>query len=420
MARRPLFKFGSAVLLLTLAPWAAAAGDGTDVDNQRLRPGIYPAFEQLSEKPAGSEVYDPFFDVDWSVALRGAYQTGTDGQRFDTVLAPDVSLTHTGTRSSIKIDANAEVQQPLTGAPLNVNALRLSLGTTYALDRDTDFVANGSLSYAKPVDDAFGLATDVVVPPSTVVGTGDVSLTRQFGKFNVGLSGGLARTLYGPTTTTGNVTVDNSEQNLWTVDGGLRVGFQATPVFEVFGVAGLGRDYFDKPSSSLMLKTDATRATLQAGIKGQWTSVLAAEFSGGVGLRRFDAASLGEVTNTLYNASITFTPDPTWIYTGAFTTTVTPPNPIEAGTTRVEYVATGRVDHEINEWMAVHALANWKSARFEGSSETETGYGWGVGGLYRLSRHTLLTADYASAHVDNSASGIEDNQTVTLGITVAR
>lgn len=420
MARRPFLTCGVVLAGVALSPALALAGDGSVADNARLRPGLYPDFEPLAATPAGSELYDPFFDVKWSVALRGAYQTGTGGQRFDAILAPDLTLTHAGTRSSIKFDANAEIQQPLTGAPTNLNALRLSLGTTYAIDRDTGLTAGANFSYGKPVNGAPGLAANIEIPPATLAGGGEATLTRQLGKFNVALRGSVTRTVYGDTTRTGGVVTGNADQNVWTMDGGLRLGLQITPIYEVFGEAGIGRDSFDTPNSSFSIKTDATRSSLQAGIKGQWTSVLEAQFSAGLGLRRFDEAGLGEVSNTLYNASLRYTPDRTWIYTGSFTTAVTPPGPGSAGTTKLDYIATGRIDRDINDWLAVHALANWHSARFEGSPETETGYGFGVGGAYKLTRHTALTADYVLSHLDSSSTGIEDNQTVTLGIIVAR
>src|SRR5690606_5341989 len=110
-------------------------------------------------------------------------------------------------------------------------------------------------------------------------GGAEIGITRKIGKFNIGLTGAAERNVYGPTTlTTGGVT-DNSEQNYWSFDTALRVGFQATPIFEVFGVAGLGRDVFDRPSSVLLVRPDATDRSLKGGVTGRWNGVLEATAS---------------------------------------------------------------------------------------------------------------------------------------------
>ena len=95
---------------------------------------------------------------------------------------------------------------------------------------------------------------------------------------------------------------DNSEQNVWALDAGLRVGFQATPIFEVFGQAGVGRDVFDLPSSVAADQDRChRRPRSRPALRGAGTSVLEATASTGLALRRFDEASLGEVTTQLYN-----------------------------------------------------------------------------------------------------------------------
>ena len=72
------------------------------------------------------EPYDPFFDVDWSVALRGSYTKATGGEHFDVLLVPTVSLDHLGTRSAINITGSAEIVRPMEGQ-IDVSALRLGL-----------------------------------------------------------------------------------------------------------------------------------------------------------------------------------------------------------------------------------------------------------------------------------------------------
>lgn len=396
-----------------------ATGDGSEVDNDRLLPGLYPADPVLTSGEGLREPYDPFFNVDWSVALRGTFTKSTSGERFDTRLVPTVTLNHQGSRSAINITSSAEFVRQSDGQ-VDVSALRLSGSSGYALDSATNLTAGGNLTLSRALAGTPGIASNIAIAPQTITGGVDLGVTRQFGKFSVGLSGGVDRSVFGPTTLTDASVTDNSEQNLWSLDSTLRVGFQATPIFEVFGQAGLGRDIFDLPSSVLLVKTDATTASLQAGVTGRWSSVLEATASTGVALRRFDETSLGEVTTQLYNANITFAPDPTLRMTAGIATTIAPPGPNAGGTTRVGYGANAEVAYTVNSWLALRALADWSSATFVGSTNTETGYGWGVGADYKVNAHTALTADYGYDHAESTANGTQDAHQVTVGITLSR
>lgn len=417
-----------------LAGWCAAAlslggpalaasdhssGDGSGADNERLLPGIYPASPVLESGEWLREPYDPFFDVDWSVALRGTYTKSTAGERFDVLLIPQVGLEHIGSRSAINAGAAAEIARGTEGK-IELRGLRLGLDAGYALDSVTRVTLGGDLSLTQDVAGTPGVASNIAIAPQTIAGSVDGAVTRDFGRFNVSLTGAAERILYGPTTLNDASVVDNADQNRWSLDAGLRVGYQATPIFEVFGVAGVGRDIFDQPSQALLVRTDATDATLEAGVTGQWNEILGATVSTGVALRRFDAASLGEVTAQLYDASITFTPDPTWRMTAGFATTVAPPGPNAGGATRINYALDAELAYTVNSWLALRAEAAWNSARFVGSAATETGYGLGAGADYMVNAHTALTADYGYAHAQSTSDGAKDSHSVSVGITLRR
>jgi hypothetical protein len=415
----------AALCAICLAGPALAAsdhslGDGSEADNERLLAGVYPSEPVLDSGEWLREPYDPFFDVDWSVALRGSYTKATSGERFDILVVPTIGLEHIGTRSAISFDGSAEIVRPSDGGAVNISGLRLGLQTGYDLDSVTRLTGNGNLSLTQAVPGSPGLASNIAIAPQTISGGVDAGITRQFGRFNVGVTGAAQRNVFGPTTLVGGVVTDNSEQNYWALDAALRVGFEATPIFELFGQAGVGRDVFDLPSSVLGVYPNATDATVKAGVIGRWSTILEASASAGVGLRRFDATGLGEVVTQLYDAKVTFTPDPTWRMTAGFATTVSPPGPSGGGTTKVDYSANAEVAYTVNSWLALRALADWNSARFVGSANTETGYGLGVGADYNVNAHTALSADYDYDHSESSSNGVKDAHRVTVGITLSR
>ncbi len=421
--QRLILQTGALWVLCCAAPVLAASdssnGDGSKSDNERLLPGVFPADPVLASGESLREPYHPFFDLDWSTSLRGSYTKATGGERFDIRLVPTISLDHQGSRSAINITGEAEVVRP-QDEQIDISALRLNLSGGYQLDSVTELRANGNFALTQDVAGTPGVGSDVLVAPETLSGGYDLGATRQFGRFNVSVTGAVQRTIYGDTTQVGGAIIDISDQDVWSLDTGLRVGLQATPIFELFGQASLGRDVFDQPSSVLLIKTDATDATIEGGVTGKWNETLEATVSTGLNLRRFDEASLGEFTTRLYDASITFRPDPTWVARAGFSTVVAPPGPGGSGTSRVEYAADVDLGYTVNSWLALRANATWSTARYSGSGETERGYGWGMGADYTVNAHTAVTADYGYAKTTSSTDGVEDAHRVTMGVTVSR
>lgn len=406
----------SLVPALALAGPVAVGGDGSKSDNARLLPGVYPAVP-VDAAPQGDQ--EPFFDIDWASSLRGSYSRSGERESFEVLLVPSVALSHEGRRSQIEFSGEAEITQPLDNE-IDVTGLRLGFEGAYGLDSVTALEANATFELEQDLPGSPGLRDDVAVGPQEISGSLELGATRQFGRFNVGVTGEIGRETYGDTEMVDGSLIDNSGRDLWTLDAGLRVGFQATPIFEVFGEAGLGREIFDRPSSALLIRTDATNRTIRGGVVGRWNEVLEAQASVGVGVRQFDEASLGEVTSRLYDARLIFTPDPTWRFEAALSTDISPPAPDEAGLTRVRYEATGEVGYTVNSWLDLRALAEWRLSRIDDGAEDERGFGYGVGADYKINAHTDLSADYAFDRSEDVVDGREDSHRVTLGITLAR
>ena len=409
-------------LLSPVLPAQAASdhssGDGSDVTNERLLPNVYPAEPVLPSSAGVGEPAHPFFNVDWATTLRGTYTNSTEEETFDIRFVPSFALEHEGSRSTLGVSGELELIRPSDTDQVDVSGLRLNLEGGYALDNVTALTGSAELSYSQEPASTPGIANNIATPPETLFGSINGGLTRQFGKFNVGVTGAVSRSLYGPTERVDGTIEDNEDDNYWTLDGGLRVGFQVTPIFEVFGEGNLGRDLFAEQAD--LATRDATDSSITAGLVGRWNETLEASVATGVALRRFDDESLEEVTAQLFEAGVTYTPNSTWRLTGALGTDVQPSGPDSSGSTRVQYTASADLGYTVNSWLALRALADWHTARFEGSAETETGYGLGAGADYRVNAHTSVTADYGYAKSTSTVDGSEKSHQVSVGLTLRR
>jgi hypothetical protein len=402
-----------------MVPAGVAYADPLVLTEERLQPGVYPAAPMPDDFVVPPEPGHPPFEIDWSIGLKGSYTSATTGDSFVTTLNPAFTATHEGVRTDLVIDGSAEIAKPWDGTEAAITGLAIGVESTTALDRDTNVSASADLQLTQDLPTLPRLDPLISAPPQVLSGSVGVGIDRQFGKFNVDVSGYLNRTLYGPTTRTDTGVTENTDQNVWEGDAALRLGFAVSPIIEVFGEASVSRDWFDTAAAG-SIKPDATGTALRAGISGEWNGILAASASFGVGHHDFDAAALGDVSTYLYDASVTFTPDDTLSLAASLSTSVEPVGADRNGSARVDHLAAADINYTVNSWLRLRATAEWGLSLTEGTDETEWSHGYGAGADYAVNKHTALSADYAYSHRDNNALGTLDAHTVSVGVTLQR
>lgn len=396
-----------------------AAGEGSETGNADL-PG-YPkgGCENCAPDRAPHEWDAPYFDLDWSLALRGAYVRDAGGEHFEALVVPGVTLRHATMRGGYDLSLSGELARSSLGQT-RIAALRASAAAEYRLDAVTALSGNLDLSLTQDSPSAPGLAGNVAIAPLVGSAAAAAKVTRTLGFFEVGLRGSASRTVYGPTTRVDASVVDNSEQNNWKAGAGLRLGYAATPVLTAFVDGSAGYQFYDLPSPVYLEKLDAADYAVRAGLSAQWTTVLEAEASIGLGLRQFASPRFAEIVSTLYDARLTFRPDETVTIGGTFTTSIGEPGPSSGGLARVEYAAAADASYRLNSWLRLRASAGWRHALPVGTANTETGYNAGIGLDYLLNEVATLTADYAYGWAQTAPNPAEERHQVTLGVTLSR
>jgi hypothetical protein len=361
----------------------------------------------------------PFFEIDWSLSLRGAYVHDGEGGHFEALAVPRLDLRHETMRGGYGLEAEAELSKSSIEA-YRLTALRLRVEGDHALDEVTALSGSLQLELTQDSPGPPGQPGGVAVAPVVLSGATEVGADRRLGRFVLGVRGDAGRTVYGPATLTGGGESDNSAQNNWTAGGGLRLGYEVTPLLTAFVDGSVGYQRYDEVSPNWLVALDAADYELRAGLAADWHQVVEAEASVGLGLRRFAEPTLGEILTTLYDASLTFRPDETVTLSAALSTSVGAPGPDLGGTARVAYEVTGSASYQVNPWLRLRASAGWEQVRFAGIDGTESGYSLGSGLDYRVNEHTTVTADYDFSRSATETGSPEDEQQVTLGVALSR
>ncbi|HTJ57413.1 MAG TPA: outer membrane beta-barrel protein [Devosiaceae bacterium] len=413
---------GTVLLLMGMLmglPTASLAGQAlpaAPVGDDPLMLSPEQAAATLGAKPSAPDLPDYAFD--WSLGLRGSYiNDSQSGVRYEQQVLPSVTLTHNAQDLSLHATADAQLSKTDNGE-INIDDARLSAGSALQFDPASSLVSNGTLEVTQEDPNSPDVAGDVATTPVETSGEFDSTFTRRFGRFNASVSGNAQRQVYGPTTLVDGTQTDNAGLNNTSGGGGLRVGFQLTPVIELFTAVNATRAVFDAPSPTLTgVKLDGNLYTAMVGASAKWDETLWGSASVGFGTEHFDDTSLADVRSVLYDASLTFKPTSTLTLSGNFATAIAPPGPDGSGSAGVTYAAAAGATYQVNDWLDYRSSAGWTSTTYADSSQTNKGYALGLGADYSLSGHSKVSADYNFDHTQQSFSLPDDTHTVTLGLT---
>ena len=408
----------SALALALLAVPAAAGefnplGDGSDTNNTDLTRDLTTVCENCRATPP-YEWGDPPFDLDWSLGLRGGIRddgTGA-GPTYELIALPSITLRHDTIRGGYDVGLKGELTYDVDGSA-RIGSITGTAGGEYKFDALTTLAGRGDISVSQDDPDAPNVASEPVV----VSGSGEASVARDLGAFNVALRGRAGREIYGETVYDDNSTSNNDFQNTTGYGAGVRLGYELTPGLVAF--IDTEADYlaYDEPSPSLLVKPDNVTYAGRGGLSAKFNEVLELEGSLGLGYVDFADGSLLDFSAVLYDAKAIFRPDETLTLTGTFSTTVSQPGTTSGATAKLTYAALGEASYQVNPWLKLRADAQWSEAHYQGIDNDEYKWGFGAGADYLLNEHTDLTADYSFLRTETTPDPATDEHQVTVGVT---
>jgi hypothetical protein len=377
--------------------------------------GIIPALAQEAPR----EAIGPFFDIDWSVGLRGAYTSDNiDGPRYEGIVAPEVTLTRQGERDQMSLATGAELSIDQNKA-VRVDDLHANAASRFALDELTEL--NGgldlSLTQASPTDKS--LPANTAVAPREFTGTATGGVARKLGQFDVTGTLKGQRFIEGPTTLADQSTVDNTDQSYWLGSGEMRVGYELTPLVSVFADGEYAYQAFDAASPSLGVFLNGHTTTLRGGLSYTQPGTLTADASVGRAWIDNDHAAIPDNAAWVYDASLSFTPDETLTLVGSLNTSIGPSTD-DIGDTDAAYTLTGTAKYQVNPWLTLRGSAGLDRTVTLGSGDIAWGYSAGAGLDLATSRHVVWSADYLFSHDESTTDPTRNTHAVTVGVTVKK
>ncbi len=356
---------------------------------------------------------------DWSVNLRGAFQKDHKGERFDIIATPEISISHENNNSQYDLGVSASLLKQLDGE-FRLFGGNVDFSSNYIIDRETRASLDANLNATQLSPNDASIGSGIAQPPITVGGSANGTISRQFGRLNAELRGSISRSVSGESQLISGLWQDNSVGNNTALGAGLRVGYELTPIFTIFGDASYIRTNFDNNSAMLATSQSNNSYTFLAGIAGNWQDVLNAQVSVGSGLVQYDSALIDDVPGTMFNSSISYLNGHGAEFTASFSNNISAVDPSLGASTKIDYSTSASARYQVNDWLTARASINAGWAHYDGIDDIERTHSYGVGADYNYNRYTVFSADYLAGTLETTSLGKRENQRFEFGVTFSR
>lgn len=369
------------------------------------------AVEQILPTPA--TVYD------YSLELKGAFQNDHNGERFEIIATPSVSVSHKNRNAQYNLGTSASLSKQLDGE-FRLFDGNIDFGSNYILDRDTNasLSANLAATQASPNDPS--LDSTIAIAPITVSGSADGVISRQFDRLTGELRTSIARTVFGESQLNTGIWQDNSVGNNTNLGAGLRLGYELTPIISIYVDSSYNRTNYDNDSLILAANQSNNYYQIGAGLSGSWRDVITAQAYIGYSFLQYDNAMLTDAHGTLFNASLGYISVTGVDFNANFSKTISAADPTIGASTRIEYTTSASASYQINDWLTARATIGAGWAHYIGIADIERSYNVGVGADYKINRQASLSADYSKNSLQTTALGNRQSDRFEVGITFSR
>lgn len=372
--------------------------------------------------PVGSFILRPTLDV----GLTGQRDNGTNSLLGDSALRLD--LTSDWARHELNITAEGQLQKTLNGEGLDPE---FAVEATGRFDLGATTTLTATLGYSYQQDDpqsaAFLAATDpALIPvvtgvndPVTQVLQGSLGLRQEFGRLFTEVGVSAAHETYGDAELSDGSVIPQPDLDNTTIDGRLRLGFEASAVFSPFVEASYGVRRMDKTPDSGGVNRDAVRYGLRFGTGMDFGEKLSGEVSAGYTVEDVADAALQDIAGVSVDASLDWSPR-RGTDVNLQLTTSTEPSGKSGNSGALLYLADLGVTHQLRANLTAEAGFT-AEYRHDQSSPDKTTLGAELALTYWFNRFAGMTTRIGHEQVFSPDSDERSNKTTAyLGLRLQR
>ena len=418
----------TAAVLALLAGHAAAAGAGglkptiadDSGDDTASRPAAKSAddtdpYAALGIKAGGFILY-PSLTIGLGYTTNAAAAAGGVPSSFGSV-TPELLIQSNWDRNAASLDLKGTYQDFFSDSADNdpqasaeaTGRLDLPHGWTSDLDAMVEYDRETLTDDDNPPDGPSGVTSI----------TSSADLTGDIGSAAVTITGTADRTTY-ENTTTGGVSVDQSDRNNDVFGARLRVGYDTNAALTPFVEGEVDRTVFDRQLDDHGIARAGTGYALRGGVSFDNDPVLSGEIALGARQQTFDDATLAAFSAFTVDGDLVWSPSRLTTVTFDASTTVDPgTDPSSSGS--VVHDASLELAYDWRDNLTISGKGEVSREDYQGTGEVDDTYDLGVNAEWKLNRTLSLNAGYTHEWlVSTDATSNYQSDTVKLELRAQR
>ncbi|MBL4838177.1 MAG: outer membrane beta-barrel protein [Kordiimonadaceae bacterium] len=280
----------------------------------------------------------------------------------------------------------------------------VNLGASGRLDVTRGSSIDYSLSYSDGHEDR-GSADDVGAPAAPTefsLLNASVGFKRDEGLVSFAVEGKYADQDFDDAELVGGGFLENDGRDRDTVSGSVRLGYHLNDEYEAFVKFAVVKVTYDDSTIEGGPRRDSDGWDAVGGVAFKLSGASEGDFFVGYVKRDFDAASLGDVSDFKFGASVLWAPTGLTSARLAVTRDVVETTVSAANSDGVTVAAAGtltttyslRVEHELQRNLLLNANASFSQSDYVGTVRDDDITKAGFGAKYLMNRNIALNADY--------------------------
>ena len=273
-------------------------------------------------------------------------------------------------RHSLSLQADGTYRKSISGEP--IDEMEGGARGDLRLDLGSGFSAQLGLGYRLSPESASApdAIEGVSSRPLRHTFTGSAGISREMGRLMLGLTGNVARNIYGDAELIGGGTLSQKDRNSTLATVALRAGYEISPALRPFVEGEIGRRIYDNTIDAAGYERSADRYGLRAGVEFEMSEKLRGELSAGWLSERPDDDRLASISAPTIAGNVAWSPiRGTTVELNGSTTVESTSRVGETGS--VLYSGSLAVSRELRANLTGRALVGLDWRDYSGTSDNE-------------------------------------------------
>ena len=360
----------------------------------------------------GSFLIRPSIEVSEGYDNNPTHVQGGPGSRF-TVVAPSVALRSDWSRHELSAEIRGSYTSYSDVSDINRPEASALVRGRIDVSSMSRIELEGRARLWTEYPGSPDAISSAVRPPNVYSFGGSAGFVQRFNRFELGIYGGIDRSIYDDALLTTGSIFDLSWRDYNTYSTRLRGTYEFTTSFKPFVETVIDRRVYDQEIDPTGIHRGSNGVTVRAGALFDRKDILTGEISAGFTWRSYHDPTLPDIAGLVFNSSLIWRATPLTTVTLNGTSTVD--ETIVTGASGL-FRREGRVvvDHALRRWLIASASLSYGHEDYVGGGRLDQRTRVGAALTYYLNRYMALRGEMRREWLTSNVPGVDYTSNIML------